>query len=101
MPDGGGDIQVHTDDMLIRPKRMYEYATKVLKEQKGLKLTCSASVEPWRTDPCGNFITPLFAVPIALYRFANGWRRRHSLLGVHKCHAASQGTSTPLASCIA
>jgi hypothetical protein len=34
-------IQVHTDDMLIRPKRMYEYATKVLQEQKGLKLTCS------------------------------------------------------------
>jgi hypothetical protein len=27
MPDGGGDIQVHTDDMLIRPKKMYEYAT--------------------------------------------------------------------------
>jgi hypothetical protein len=23
MPDGGRDIQVHTDDMLIRPKRMY------------------------------------------------------------------------------
>jgi hypothetical protein len=45
MPDGGGDIQVHTDDMLIRPKRMYEYATKVLQEQKGLKLTCSGSVE--------------------------------------------------------
>jgi hypothetical protein len=32
MPDGGGDIQVHTDDMLIRSKRMYEYATKVLQE---------------------------------------------------------------------
>jgi hypothetical protein len=47
MPDGGGDIQVqvHTDDMIIRPKRMYEYATKVLQEQKGLKLTCSGSVE--------------------------------------------------------
>jgi hypothetical protein len=45
MPDGGGDIQVHTDDMLIRPKRMYEYATKLLQEQKGLKLTCSRSVE--------------------------------------------------------
>jgi hypothetical protein len=45
MSDGGGDIQVHTDDMLIRPKRMYAYATKVLQEQKGLKLTCSGSVE--------------------------------------------------------
>jgi hypothetical protein len=45
MPDGGGDIQVHTDDMLIRPKQMYKYVTKVLQEQKGLKLTCSATVE--------------------------------------------------------
>jgi hypothetical protein len=35
MPDGGGDIQFHTDDMLIRPKRMYEYSTRVLR-QKGL-----------------------------------------------------------------
>ena len=45
MPDGGGDIQVHTDDMLIRPNKMYEYVTKVLQEQKGLKLTCSAAVD--------------------------------------------------------
>ena len=41
----GGDIQVHTDDMLIRPNKMYEYVTKVLQEQKGLKLTCSAAVD--------------------------------------------------------
>ena len=45
MPDGGGDIQVHTDDMLIRPKKMYKYVTKVLQEQKGLKLACSATVD--------------------------------------------------------
>jgi hypothetical protein len=32
MPAGGGDIQVHTDDMLIRPQTqsMYKYTTKVL-----------------------------------------------------------------------
>jgi hypothetical protein len=45
MPDGGGDIQVHTDDRLIRPKKMYEYATRVLQDQKRLDLTCGGSVE--------------------------------------------------------
>jgi hypothetical protein len=45
MPTGCGDIQVHTNDMLIRPQSMYKYTTKVLQEQKGLKLTCSNKVD--------------------------------------------------------
>jgi hypothetical protein len=43
IPPGKADMQIHTDDMLIRPGNMFPWVTNTLKE-KGLKLTTERNV---------------------------------------------------------